>query len=79
MNYDLIVVGEVVVRNGDGSRAHYSINKAISTIRERIVVKPNVACTKKGDAIPISHCSPPKMTWRAPNHGIASLLAIMDI
>ncbi len=44
--YDLIVVGEVVVRNGNGSRAHYSINEAISTIGERIVVEPNVACTE---------------------------------
>lgn len=30
----LIVVGKVVVGNGNGSRPHDSINKAISTVRE---------------------------------------------
>lgn len=73
------MVGEVVVRDGNGSRAHYSINKAISTIGKRVVVNPNVARSKNGDGIAISHCPPPIMRWRAPNHGIASGLAIMDV
>ena len=32
--HHLVVVGEVVVRNGDGRRTHDSVNEAIRTIRE---------------------------------------------
>lgn len=75
----LIVVGEVVVRNCYGSWTHNSVNEAISTIRERIVINPNVAWSKDGDAIAIRHCPPPIMAGRASNHGIASRLAVMNV
>lgn len=58
----LIVMSEVIVGNGNGSRTHDSINKAIGAIRERIVVDPNVAGSEYGYPIPISHGPPPVMT-----------------
>ena len=75
----LIVVGEVIVGDGDCSWAHDSINKAIGTIREWIVVDPYMAWPKDGNGIAISHGSPPKMSWRASHHGISCGLAIMDV
>lgn len=76
---DLIVVREVVVGDSNSSGTHYRINKSISTIRERVMVNPNVAGTKNGNGIPISHSSPAIMGGRATNHGIARGLAIMDV
>lgn len=75
----LIVVGEVVIRNGNGSGAHNSINKAISAIREGIVVNPNVTRPKDGNGIAISHGPPSKMGGGTANHSIASRLTIMDM
>ena len=76
---NLIVVGKVVVGNGNGSWAHDSINEAISTAREWIVIDPYMAWTKNRNGIAIGHCPPPKVTWWAPHHGIPSGLAVMDV
>lgn len=73
------MVCEMVVRDGDGSGAHDSINKAIGTVGERVVINPNVAGTKDGDGITIGHGSPTKVGWRAANHRIACGFAVMDV
>lgn len=75
----LIMVGEVVVRDGNGSWTHDSINKAISTIRKWIVINPYMAWAKNRDSITVSHCPPSIVTWRAPHHSIASGLAVMNV
>lgn len=73
------MVSEVVVRNGDGSGTHNSINKAISTIGKRTMVYPNMTRTKNRNSITISHCPPTIMGRRAADQGIASGLAVMNM
>lgn len=76
---DLIMVGEVVVGNSNGSGSHHSVNEAIGTVGEGVVINPDVARSKNGNGITISHGSPPIMGRRAPDHGVPSGLAIVDI
>lgn len=40
--FNLIVVSEMVIGNGDCSRTHDNIHKTISTLRERVVVNPDM-------------------------------------
>ena len=72
-------MGEVVVWDGNCSGTHYSINKSISTIRQWIMVNPDVAWSKNRNAIPISHGPPSIMRWGASNHGVAGGLTVMNV
>lgn len=73
------MVREIVIRNGNSRRPHYGINQSISTVRQRIMIDPNMARSKNGDPITIRHRSPTIMRLRAPNHGVTSSLTIMNV
>ena len=73
------MVGEVIVRDGDGSRPHNCINKAISTVGERAVIDPDVAGSKDGHGITISHGPPAIVGRRTADHSVSSRLAVMNV
>jgi len=75
----LVVVGEVVVGDGNGSGSHNGVDKAIRATGEGVMVDPNVAWTKDGDAIAVSHGSPSVVGGGAANHGVARLLAVVNV
>lgn len=75
----LVVVGEVVVGNSNSSGPHNSIHKPISAIRQRVMINPNMTRAKDGDPISISKGPPTIMRRRAPNHGVPSHLAVMNM
>ena len=64
----LVMLGEVVVGNGDGRGALDDINKPIRPICKVTVVHPNITWPENVDAIPI--CPPPlsHMCIAASNH-----------
>lgn len=69
----------MIVRDSNGSGAHDSIHKAIGAVRERVVIDPNMARAEDGNAIAISHSPPTEMGRGAPDHGVSSGLAVMDV
>lgn len=72
-------MSKMIVRNSNGSWAHYSINKTISTVREGVMINPYVAWAKDRNGITISHCPPAEMGGWTPHHGISSWFAVMDV
>lgn len=73
------MAGEITVGDCNSSRAHYRINKSIRTVGQRAMVHPDMARTKDGNCIPISHGSPSIMGRRTANHSISSGFAVMDV
>lgn len=72
-------MGEVVVGDGNGSGAHNGVDESVRATGEGVMVDPYVAWTKDGDAIPVSERSPPVVGGGAANHGVASLLAVVNV
>ncbi|RZR77799.1 hypothetical protein BHM03_00002992 [Ensete ventricosum] len=75
----LVVVGEVIVGDGNGSGTHDGIDKSIGAVGQRAVVHPNVAGAENGNGIPVSHGSPSIVRRRAADHGIPGGLAAVDV
>ncbi|ONK55013.1 uncharacterized protein A4U43_UnF8640 [Asparagus officinalis] len=72
-------MSEVIVRYGNGSRPHNSINEPISTVRQRAVINPNMTPPKDRNPVSIRHRPPPVMRWRAPHHRVAHWLVVMNV
>lgn len=66
MHY-LVVMGEVAVRDSNGSGAHDGVNEPILAIRHGHVINPNVGGTKDGDTITITLGPKPYMVLRVPD------------
>uniref|UniRef100_A0A5K1CVU7 Uncharacterized protein n=1 Tax=Nymphaea colorata TaxID=210225 RepID=A0A5K1CVU7_9MAGN len=73
------MVGEVIVRNGNGGRCNHGVDKPVGAIREGAVIYPDVAGPEYGDPVSIGHGPPTIVSRRAPDHGVACRLAVVDV
>lgn len=73
------MVGEVVVGNGDISRTHNHINKAIRTSGEEAVVDPDVVGAKYRHCGTSVRSSLPVMRGRASDHRRSGTFAVVDV
>ncbi|RZS12496.1 hypothetical protein BHM03_00043965 [Ensete ventricosum] len=75
----LVVVGEVIVGDGNGSGDHDGINEPIGAVGQRAVVDPDVAGAEDGNAIAVGHGPPSIVGGGAADHGVPGGLAIVDV
>lgn len=68
--HDLVVVGEVVVGNGNRGGAHYGVDQAVRAVREGAVVDPDLPGAEDGDAVAVRSPSPPNVRWTGPYVGV---------
>ena len=59
--HNLVVMSHMVVRDGNRRRAHDSIHKPISAMRQRVVINPNMTRSKDRNRVTIRHRPPPKV------------------
>lgn len=67
MDIYLIVLGEIVVRDGDSSGSTDDVNEAILTTGEKAVVNPNIRRCKHRNGISIRASTLSNMRWTAPD------------
>lgn len=77
--HDFIMVGHVIVRNGDGGGPMNGVDKSVVTIGQRIMVHPYVSTAEDGHAVTIGYSPPAKVLWGVSHHSIPSLLAIVYV
>lgn len=77
--HDLIMMGQVTVRNCDGRGSMNGIYQPIIAIRQRTMVHPNVAPSKNRHPITVGYSPPTVVAGRVPNISIPSSLAIMYV
>lgn len=77
--HDLIMMGHVVVRDGDGCGSMDGIDQSIVAVRQRAMVNPNVLTSKDGHPIAVRYSPPPGMLRRVSDIAIASLLTVMYV
>ena len=77
--HNLVVVSHVVVRDGNGRRAHDCIHKPISAMRQRVVINPNMTRLKNRNRVTIRHRPPPKMRLRASHHSVPGRSTVMNM
>ena len=76
---NLVVMSEIVIGDGNGCRSHNRINQPISTIRQRIMINPNMTRPEYGNRVTVRHRPPPVMRRRASHHSVTRPSTIMDI
>lgn len=77
--HDLIMMSEVVVRNGDGSGSMDGINESILAIRQWAMINPYMLTWKYGNPITIGRIPPSRMLRWISYIPIASFLTIMYV
>ena len=77
--HDLVMMGHVIVRNGDGRGSMNGINQPIIAIRQRAMIHPNVAASKYRHPITVRYSPPTVMARGVPHISIPSSLAIMYV
>jgi hypothetical protein len=75
----LIVVGEVVVGDGDGRGSHDGIDESVGAVGEGAVVDPDVAGPEDGDGVSVGHGAPSVVGGGASHHGVPGGLAVVDV
>ena len=73
----LIMMSEIIIGNGDGSRTHDRVHKPIRAIRQRIMIDPNMTRSKYRNSITVRHCPPPIMRRRASHQSIPGRSTVM--
>lgn len=75
----IVVVSEVAVGNGNGGGTLNSIDDTIGALVHGKVVKPNVGCSEKGDAITIAPCPQAKVVLTIPDNATFAREDVMDM
>lgn len=77
--HDFVMMGHVVVGDGDGSGSMDGIDESISAIREGTMVDPDMPPTEYGNPIAVRYSPRAFVAWRVSYHSIPSLLAVMYV
>lgn len=77
--HDFVVVGHVIVGDGDGGGPLDHVDEPVLAVREGAVVDPDVAPTKDRHAVAVRYGPPPVVPRGAPHVSVPSLLAVVDV
>lgn len=77
--HDLVVVGEVVVGNGNCGGTHYGVDQAVRAVREGAVVDPDLPGAEDGDAVAVRSAPPPNVSWAGAYVGVPRGRAVVDV
>lgn len=77
--HNLVMMGHVIVGDGDGRGSMNGINETITTIRQRAMINPNMLRIKDGHTITVRLSPKPRVMWRVSNVGVPRGLAIMNV
>lgn len=77
--YDLVMMRHVIVRYRDGGRSVVGVDEPVVAIRQRAVVNPYVLAVEDRHAVTVRHCPHPVVPGGVPYHGVAALLAVVDV
>ena len=68
--HNVVVVGEIVVGDGDRRRAHHGVDEAVLATRQGAVVDPYVMRPEDGDSVAVRFGAVPVVLWTRPHHCI---------
>jgi hypothetical protein len=77
--HDLVVVGEVVVGDGDGGGAFDDVDEAVGGVGEEVVVDPDVGAAEDGDGVAVRDAAVASVVRGAAHGGGAGALAVVDV
>jgi len=77
--HNLVMVGHVVVGDGDGSGSMNGINQPITTIRQRAMIDPNMLRVEDRHSIAVRLRPKPRVLRRVSDVGVPRRLAIVNV
>lgn len=77
--HDLVVMGEVVVRDGDRGRAVDGVDEPVPAAGQRAVVDPDVGPPEYRHPVTVRQRPPAVVLWGVPHVRVSSLLAVVDV
>jgi len=77
--HNLVMVGHVIVGDGDGSGSMNGINEPILAVGQRAMIHPNMLRVKDGHSIAVGFRPKPRVLRRVSDVGVPRGLAIVNV
>lgn len=77
--HDLVMMSQVIIRNGNRGRPVYGVDQPVVTIRQRAMVDPNMAPAEDRHTITVRYSPPPIVRGGGPHISVSPLLTVVYI